>query len=68
MEQTPEDINFKAQAMGRKLHDDWDAHMVESLRQLGRDIGQVEHYERKIEDYLDQRGYNQRVDDDTDGV
>ena len=57
MDQTPDDVTFLAQARGRKLRDDWDAYMVETLRQLGRDTGQVKHYERKAQEYLDHYGY-----------
>lgn len=50
-------INYLAQAQGRKAADDWDAYMVESLRGLGKETGQVKHYEKKISKYLKDQGY-----------
>lgn len=50
-------INFYAQCQGRKMHDDWDAYMVQTLRELGRKIGQPKVYEKRIRKYLKERGY-----------
>ena len=57
MADTPEDVNAIAQAQGRKMHDDWDAYMVESLRDLGKRTGQQRHYAKRIDKYLKERGY-----------
>jgi hypothetical protein len=57
-DRTPDEVNFAAQVAGRKHHDDWDAYMVESLRALGREIGQEREYERRAQQYLARNGYD----------
>lgn len=52
-----DDLNHRAQAEGRHHQDQWDAYMVESLRQLGRETGQQKTYDKRAQKYLAERGY-----------
>ncbi len=52
-----ERLNFLAVAEARHHADNWDAYMVETLRDLGRQTGRRRHYERQARGYLRRRGY-----------
>ncbi|MER7127324.1 hypothetical protein [Micrococcus luteus] len=52
-----EKIAFNARAADRKARDDMDASLVQSLRELGREIGQEKEYDKRIRKILKERGY-----------
>ncbi|MGI5493931.1 hypothetical protein [Microtetraspora malaysiensis] len=52
-----EKIAFNAKAADRKARDDMDAAYVESIRELGRKIGQEKEYNKRAARILKERGY-----------